>query len=322
MSELPRVTTNDFVERDGVIAVQVAVNEARCVWREVEQRDIGIDGHIEYVTPEGLAPGRLVAVQVKSGESYFNRADAHEVRYSPSQQHRRYWSEYPLPVILVLHRPSDSETIWADARQQLRIGTTVVVPRANRFDTDGVVACLESSGPLPGGNFDPDQVVSTMAAPFGPQELCFLYMFAQGITDVAQAIYFGMDVVSQVLDYLAADHGVPEFQIGPTEFSFVDEYVGFLVAKDLARVDFASWKQVLDERGMVGTFIAPLTARGRLVRDRIAQLDTEVSGHGRHPAIQDRFVQMLVNPVGRDEFGERQERLVVLRRHLASLAGG
>jgi len=90
MAELPKLTDQDFVEREGVNRVAVIVNRARCIWRETFQRDIGIDGHVEYVTPDGLAPGRLVAVQVKSGASRFAHATDHDVPFSPEEKHRRY----------------------------------------------------------------------------------------------------------------------------------------------------------------------------------------------------------------------------------------
>jgi hypothetical protein len=151
-----------------------------------------------------------------------------------------------------------------------------------------------------------------------PQGLCYLYLFAQGMTDLAQSVYFGMDVVDEVLDYLAAHSGMPSFGIGTREFEFIDSYVEFLVAEDLARIDFASWKQVNDERQMVGTFIAPLTAKGRAVRNLVAAVDRGLPAAATpyDHAIQERFVQMVFNPSGVDEFGERQGRLLKVRSRI------
>ena len=115
----PRVPDNAFTERAGVIAVDLAAVEARCVWRETSTRDVGIDGQIEHVSSEGVATGRIVAVQVKSGESYFADATATHVPYSPSEAHRVYWESHPIPVILALHHPGENKTFWMDARAQL-----------------------------------------------------------------------------------------------------------------------------------------------------------------------------------------------------------
>lgn len=321
MADLPRITNNDFVERTGIIAVQTAINEARCIWRELLQRDIGIDGHIEYVTEDGFAPGRLVSIQVRAGASIFSKATPTHVPFTPDSKHRDYWAEYPLPVILVLHDPATGETVWTDARHDLRSYGRILVPRSNRFDAHGVLQALQCSGPLPTGGFDAAQIVERMASAHDtPQGLCFLYLFAQGITDVGSSIYFGMDLMSEVLDFRAAAQDMPSFGVGESEFSFIDDYVAFLIAEDLARVDFASWKQAIDERHMVGTFIAPLTAKGRAIKDEIARLDDEIYSdrvkHGR--VIQERPIRMLINQYLFDEFGARQAQLESLRAALAN----
>jgi len=56
----------------GVIFVDSIVNQHGSVFRPVHQEDdFGIDGFIELVTAEE-ASGRLVAVQIKSGDSYLS----------------------------------------------------------------------------------------------------------------------------------------------------------------------------------------------------------------------------------------------------------
>ena len=118
----PLVPETVFTEREGVIQVEAAVNRAKCLWRETLMHDVGIDGQIEYVNPDGSASGRLVLVQVRSGRSYFERMDDNRVMITPSPAHRAYWERAPLPVILVLHDPTEAIAYWTDARAQLRSG--------------------------------------------------------------------------------------------------------------------------------------------------------------------------------------------------------
>lgn len=326
MAELPRVTENDFVERRGIIAVDAAVNQARCIWREVLQRDIGIDGHIEYVTDQGLATGRIVAVQVKSGASRFATAGATHVAFTPKEKHRSYWVEHPLPVILILHNPGDGETIWTDARGALRgqgAPTTVQVPRSNRLDQGGVLDCLQVDGPLPAGDYDPMAVLAEMATPSpAAQGLTFLYLFAQGLTDITECVFFSSGLMTDILDVLSADWDPPSYGFGPAEHAFSDAYVDFLVAHDLARVDYDSYHRSAVERQMTGKFLVPLTSKGLAVRDLINQFDYQLL---RDPdlsavAVRERFVEMVVNPTGYDEFASRQRRLVAVRAAIASAA--
>lgn len=66
----PKFSHTKQQERYGVNAVAVAVARLGLIWRETQSADVGIDGQIEYVTPEGAATGRMVAVQIKCGLSY------------------------------------------------------------------------------------------------------------------------------------------------------------------------------------------------------------------------------------------------------------
>lgn len=326
MADLPRVQDSDFVERDGINHVAATVNAARCVWREVLHRDLGIDGHVEYVTPQGFAPGRLIAAQVKSGESRFTNATATHVPFYPETKHKRYWAEYPLPVILILHNPVDRETVWVDAREILRVRGgegAILVPRSQFFDAEGVLQALECGGPLPTGNVDVRGLLQEMATPDpSAQGLCFFYMFAQGMTDIGSSLYFSIDVAREVLDVMAASWDPPRFGIGPAEFAFADRYVAFLVRNDLARVDYASWRQSTIEHQVVGKFIAPLTARGRAVRDAINEIDDalppseDAALQSYSRAIVERFVQMIYNPTGFDEVAVRQRRIEFVRSTL------
>lgn len=71
---------------------------------------------------------------------------------------------------------------------------------------------------------------------------------------------------------------------------------------------------------MVGRFIAPLTLKGRTVRDLISEVDASLPPDAglASRAIQERFVQMLYNPSLYDEFGERQHRLLKVRHEIES----
>src|SRR4051812_10745615 len=96
---MPRVPNEAFTEREGVNFVATVANRAHCVWRETPTRDVGIDGHIEYIATDGSATGRTVAVQIKAGESYFGREHDAPVRYSPTARHLAYWQRSPFSVV-------------------------------------------------------------------------------------------------------------------------------------------------------------------------------------------------------------------------------
>src|SRR5262245_60281148 len=115
----PQVPSSYFQERAGVLRVSELLNAAGMVFRETPNADVGIDGYVELVDSTGQATGTTVAVQIKSGASYF--VDGERAwKFYPPEKHTTYWELYPLPVILMLHDPTTDRVYWADVRFQLR----------------------------------------------------------------------------------------------------------------------------------------------------------------------------------------------------------
>lgn len=99
-------------ERIGVSRVQAIVYEQlHWIFREQSIDDCGIDAHIE-VKDEDYATGKLIAVQIKSGESYFKNEINNEITYYIDERHFNYWKSNVLPVIIVLYNPETYECIW------------------------------------------------------------------------------------------------------------------------------------------------------------------------------------------------------------------
>jgi hypothetical protein len=315
---LPKVGDEAFVEREGVIAVETAVNEARCLWRETPTRDVGIDGQIEYVDPEGSATGRIVAVQVKSGASYFRDATHDYIPYSPAARHRDYWREFPLPVILALRNPKTKRVHWVDARAELRAGEGPVrVPTAQLLNASGVITALQSEGPLPQTPLPPRALVDLMLSDTEPLSNCnlsFFDLFIQGLTDAASwSLYFSMDLYSEVAhakqELLEVDF--PGLTIAGDSYAFIDRYVSFLVAYDLARVDFDAFRRVAEKAQMVGVILAPLTARGLELVQFVDELDDQIANEWPSRVVRERWLAMQFS-----DLHERTARIEEFKRRL------
>jgi hypothetical protein len=124
-------------ERIGINAVErVVLDGLHWIWREQPVSDFGIDGHIEAVADDGTPTGKLFAVQVKTGASYFTVAGDAATLYV-DEAHVAYWDGHVLPVIVVLHNPDDGCTIWqwADLKsaRPTEKGWRIPVPRDKAF---------------------------------------------------------------------------------------------------------------------------------------------------------------------------------------------
>lgn len=99
-------------ERIGVSKVQLIVNEElEWIFREQKEEDYGIDALIE-VRGKEYPTGKLLGVQIKSGESYFSERKNDEIIYRFDTKHYNYWINYSTQVILVLYSLSTKKCIW------------------------------------------------------------------------------------------------------------------------------------------------------------------------------------------------------------------
>jgi hypothetical protein len=118
------------------------------IWRPTQTTDLGIDGQIEFLeTDRVISTGKIIAVQVKSGGSYFKNATDQYVPFYPKLTHRRYWQTLRLPVLLILHDPKRKVTLYESVKPQLAVGGPIKVSTSNTFTPearDAVIAIHDS----------------------------------------------------------------------------------------------------------------------------------------------------------------------------------
>ena len=127
----------DLTERLGVFAVGLRSEQAGWAFRELPRPDRGVDAHIEART-DGRPDGRLLALQIKSGESRFRQQIPGGWRFYIDPSHIDYWRSYSMPVLLVLYNPNTDIAYWQvvnpDTTQSTGDGFAVDVPESNVFD--------------------------------------------------------------------------------------------------------------------------------------------------------------------------------------------
>lgn len=129
-------------ENAGLLHVETIVNAHGSIFRRVHlENDIGIDGYIEIVESES-ATGKLIAVQVKAGESYVSPNEA-EFSVCVDQPHIEYWCNHPVPVILICYSPVRRIAAWTSISQFLECEQyhnripikKITIPFFQQFDT-------------------------------------------------------------------------------------------------------------------------------------------------------------------------------------------
>jgi hypothetical protein len=280
MLSLPQAPANFLEERRGVVAVATFALDVGLIWRETPVADVGIDGQLEYLDANGRATGRLIAVQVKSGMSWFTHETPTAWHYYLQNKHQEYWERFPLPVILMLHRPDTRTTYWADARQYLRTGkvSPIPVPKVNILNQ----ASRDDLFLNIGGSGSPfiehiDDIIRTMiklrSADAG-FPVSYFQLFTLGLINIGRTVFFNIGLAGEIAELnMAMNETEWGLGLGSTEYDFVYKYIEFLAGQNVADVNYSDCLVNWYDRELVPTFMAPLTRRGRQLVNRISELE-------------------------------------------------
>lgn len=110
--------TYDPVADEGIYTVgRIFSRDFGWAFRPQPIADFGIDAHVE-VCKSGQPVGKILAVQLKSGESYFQEKAKNGYVYRGSPRHLEYWLNYPLPCVLILYNPATEQVHWQAVTQK------------------------------------------------------------------------------------------------------------------------------------------------------------------------------------------------------------
>lgn len=102
----PRHNVSGTTATVGVTKTQLFFQQtAKWLFREQPLEDYGIDAHVEIVE-SGDVKGRLVALQIKSGDSWLKKDASGGWNFYPESHHVIYWQNHSLPVAVVVWQES------------------------------------------------------------------------------------------------------------------------------------------------------------------------------------------------------------------------
>ena len=118
-------------------AVSTAIHDIGWYFRPQPISDFGIDAEVEIADDDERPTGQLIAMQIKSGASYFRRSGNDYIYYG-THQHLEYWLRHCLPVFIVLHNPDTELTLWQRIERHLvtvtDAGWSIIIPAGNTLD--------------------------------------------------------------------------------------------------------------------------------------------------------------------------------------------
>lgn len=139
-------------ERLGVSKLDHYFSSHGWLFREQMVHDFGIDAHVE-TTNENYPTGQLIAIQIKSGMSFFSEENDNSYTFRTEDKHIEYWSNHTLPVILVLYNTDDDILYWQDVNEDTVISTgkgwKIEVPKAHVLDDRSLIVLSKLTQPEP-----------------------------------------------------------------------------------------------------------------------------------------------------------------------------
>ncbi len=146
------MTEKKQTERLGVSRLDYFFSENGWLFREQTLHDYGIDAQVEIVE-HGKPTGELIAMQIKSGASYFSEQTASDVVYRADNTHIQYWSRHALPVIIVLFNPDADTLLWERVTDETAINTgkgwKINVPQKQILNANSLAVLKNLTQPPP-----------------------------------------------------------------------------------------------------------------------------------------------------------------------------
>ncbi|MBN3898913.1 MAG: DUF4365 domain-containing protein [Nostoc sp. NOS(2021)] len=97
--------------RIGVAGTELIFNRLGWIFREQPIEDYGIDAHVEIVEND-KATGKLIALQIKCGDSWFKETTENEIVFRGKAKHLEYWQQHSLPVLVILYNDQEGYAYW------------------------------------------------------------------------------------------------------------------------------------------------------------------------------------------------------------------
>jgi len=117
MPSTKRRSGNAEEENTALTYIRGITDREHHIFRRVLEEDVGIDAHIELCHHEDEPTGAVVALQVKSGESYIHAETSRNFVFRPTEADLRYWQSFALPVYLVVYRPTRKTAYRLDVKE-------------------------------------------------------------------------------------------------------------------------------------------------------------------------------------------------------------
>ena len=266
---LPKFPQTAATERLGIHAIAAIFAKMGYIFRETSTSDTGIDGYVEEVNEANEATGRLLALQIKSGTSYFNDSGNHFVFYA-NDSHMKYWRLYPIPVVLCIHNPETDHIYFQSIQRHCHDDSTkIVIPKTQILSPDNKDDLLKHIAGASTAYHTTQELYDIMKdrrIATGQSYVSFMDLFIGGLTNLCTDLFCDISVLTNLIDLRGT---LPTVSLGGSETNFLWEFIKFISIENLAVVNFDACLYDWEERMQCPQILVSLTYRGIQYRDYV-----------------------------------------------------
>ena len=131
------LTPSGIIGDMGVALARFRCGQMGLIFREKPTHDYGIDAEIEIIE-DGIATGRIIAAQIKCGDSFFSELKDDKIIFRFSSRHYDYWTSHSIPVIVMLVDHRAEQCFWGAIAKSTVISAgdnfKVEIPKSQKLE--------------------------------------------------------------------------------------------------------------------------------------------------------------------------------------------
>lgn len=152
--ELPNYNRHSKKGENGLtILKKIVENDLDWIFRKNHQEDdFGIDAYFDIIAEFGQVTGKSIAVQVKTGKSYFNEKNDLGWVFRGEMKHLNYYLNHDIPVIIILVNDDANNAFWClcDPQKTIRAGENwkITIPFNQKLNSSAKKELLKYISPV------------------------------------------------------------------------------------------------------------------------------------------------------------------------------
>ena len=152
MSNFPKYTNSRSTGDKGLSLIKLTIeHDLNWIFRENHlEDDFGIDGYMDIIGKDNSVTGKTIAVQIKTGDSFFKTETATGWTFYGENKHLNYYSNLSTPIIICIINLEKKEIYWEqfsiDKISKTTSGWTILIPKRNLLLATSKTKLLEIAG--------------------------------------------------------------------------------------------------------------------------------------------------------------------------------